>query len=61
MSNDKVRESCLGCYYCDSFQGDYYCCLSAPEIDADGFCNSYTALEELESDDYDCYGHTFSP
>lgn len=61
MANDKVSDSCIGCYYVDSFQGQYYCCLSAPEIDADGFCNSYITLEQLGDSSYECSGQTFSP
>jgi len=49
MKNDKVSESCNGCYYCDSFLGEYYCCLSEPDIDVDGFCSSYITLDELDN------------
>lgn len=56
----QVEETCIGCYYLDYYAGQSYCCLSNPEIDVDGFCNSKITEHDLDDLD-DWAGQLFSP
>ena len=56
----KVGETCIGCYYLVCYAGQSYCCLSEPDIDEDGLCNSKLIEEDLADID-NCQGHTLDP
>lgn len=52
------KQSCLGCHFLDGFDGEYYCILSQPDLNEDGFCNSYITNDDFNEFIDSCPGKT---